>query len=339
MSLIDTSSVLTELDAVNALLNALGYLPVTTLEPSTSPLPPEAVTVMNTLARERVAMNNEGYICSLSEKVTLPLLDYEVQPEVIVPASGTDLLPTITFRYVRSVTMGVIAKTFYYHGIHNGKPIWFSYATDAEVVPAVYEAIQWTGTKWQYGYWDGEFYAPYAELTPTGSDYMYPPKGSSWEVTDTGLSRLAMEDAYVTWTSTAVVDSGDYGTVTVQEELRENRIKIPSNVLKVSAHWAFQRLTARGGWLYDLRKNSYVFDMSPDLDVVYDFSFEDLPPSARGYIVTSAGASLAMTLAGGDTQLRDDFRTQMSTYFGQIIGEDIASANCTFLQGTNYTFQ
>ena len=108
MAYINLNEILTELDAVNAILDALGYLPVTTLTAGATPLPPEVVTVQKVLARERVSLQSGKWSFNKFEKIQLPISDGTPEGEEVgdIPLADNVINVTPTYPYEKYVVRG-----------------------------------------------------------------------------------------------------------------------------------------------------------------------------------------------------------------------------------------
>lgn len=81
---------------------------------------------------------------------------------------------------------------------------------------------------------------------------------------------------------------------TLTPDASDSSIVVPSGALDVDASAASRNVVMRRHpvrdqlALYDADEQSFDFDEPVDVDIVWGFQFEDLPPPARSYIATAA---------------------------------------------------
>lgn len=85
---------------------------------------------------------------------------------------------------------------------------------------------------------------------------------------------------------------------------------LPSNTLKVDAslEYRYKNVTMRGLKLYDVEEHTLIFTEDMDVDLITGQAWDDLPQSAREYIVSAAGLEFVDTDVG--SELRHVFTKQ-----------------------------
>jgi hypothetical protein len=84
-------------------------------------------------------------------------------------------------------------------------------------------------------------------------------------------------------------------------------IFLPPNCLRADEIWSgsWQREVAlRGSRLYDKMNHTYVFSSAVSADIVFALDWEELPESARQYIMMLAAREFQTTQLGSDSQYR-----------------------------------
>lgn len=81
-----------------------------------------------------------------------------------------------------------------------------------------------------------------------------------------------------------------------------NKVPVGSDVLRVDTYGehAYIPVTKRGGFLFNLEDNTFVWDKNPKCTLIYFLSFTDLPESARVYITIRAARMFQRTEIGED---------------------------------------
>lgn len=86
----------------------------------------------------------------------------------------------------------------------------------------------------------------------------------------------------------------------------EGAIALPSALLKYTPVWLERHIVERQRKLYDTKAHSFVFPQGTAVkgDVVWLFSFEELPQAARTYIHRKAGRAFQIGAVGSDLLYR-----------------------------------
>lgn len=83
-------------------------------------------------------------------------------------------------------------------------------------------------------------------------------------------------------------------------------IQIPNNMISLDLSKNFQNekydSVQRNGYLYDRRGHNYVWDYTPQCDVIWELIWDDLPMPIREYIVSKAAAITSQRLVGDPGQ-------------------------------------
>lgn len=76
---------------------------------------------------------------------------------------------------------------------------------------------------------------------------------------------------------------------------QDGKIPVGNDVLEIDSYGSDKStdVTRRGGFLYNLSDNTFVFAGSIKVELIRFLSFEDIPESARTYIVIKAGREFA----------------------------------------------
>ena len=86
------------------------------------------------------------------------------------------------------------------------------------------------------------------------------------------------------------------------ERNTDNKIPIPNNMLRVDINDGqiakFQDPIKRQGFLYDKVKHTYIWDQDLTADIVWWFTFEDLPSVFKRYATYKAGTRAATQMIG-----------------------------------------
>lgn len=87
-----------------------------------------------------------------------------------------------------------------------------------------------------------------------------------------------------------------------------DEIVIPSNVLQVKLSNNVQNsnydAVQRDGRLYDRLNHTYKWTYNPDVDVIWEINFEDVPSPVRSYITSKAATSCCYRLIGDTDQYK-----------------------------------
>lgn len=127
----------------------------------------------------------------------------------------------------------------------------------------------------------------------------------------TGLLDVDNARAVLDETSRTVQDNGGEGwhfnSETNYPLVRniDGKIAVPPSALKIDTTARFQYsydVVQRGDFLYNKKTRSDVFDQDIEVDVVWLFSFEQLPEAARRYIMIRAARVFQARQLGSDTQ-------------------------------------
>lgn len=83
-----------------------------------------------------------------------------------------------------------------------------------------------------------------------------------------------------------------------------NRLAVPPNALRIDAtdEYAHLKVVQRGAYLYSKDERSFTFDEDIEVNVVWFFPWNDLPESARRYILIRAARVFQARQLGSDTQ-------------------------------------
>jgi hypothetical protein len=84
----------------------------------------------------------------------------------------------------------------------------------------------------------------------------------------------------------------------------DGKIKVPTNTLSVDTTKSFSQydIVRRSAGLYDKATRTYVFDRDIEVDIVFLVEWEDLPESARQYIMITAARIFQARQLGSETQ-------------------------------------
>ena len=119
-----------------------------------------------------------------------------------------------------------------------------------------------------------------------------------------------------------------------------NKVPLPTNCVKIDANKAYRYLnyTIRNGFLYDMEKDTDVFDSAPSsVDLVLIQQFEHLPEYARRYITMKASRRFASRFIGDSqiTKLIGQDENEALMAFHQA---DSQEADVNMLNGDSNTF-
>ena len=110
-------------------------------------------------------------------------------------------------------------------------------------------------------------------------------------------------------------------------------ITIPNNYLRYDLHGPHDKtmdLVRRNGKLYDLVDHTDEFDNNLDLDIVYLYAFEDVPPVFQRYIIARAASRAAAQLIA-NPQLVQLLKTEESVARASIINYECEQGDHSFL--------
>lgn len=86
----------------------------------------------------------------------------------------------------------------------------------------------------------------------------------------------------------------------------DGKIAYPATALKIKPTARYRDkgydVVQRGDFLYNLKTRSFVFDADIEVEVVWLFTFEELPEAVRHYIVVCASRVFQARQLGSDTQ-------------------------------------
>ena len=99
-------------------------------------------------------------------------------------------------------------------------------------------------------------------------------------------------------------------------------IRIPQNTLSVDALDPYRNITQRGGALYDVDNNTYVFCQPVKCRLVISLPFDCLPQHAKQYIMARAGRRYAERFLGADnyTAFSQSYEAECTRLFKRIEG-------------------
>jgi hypothetical protein len=112
-----------------------------------------------------------------------------------------------------------------------------------------------------------------------------------------------------------------------------SKISVPDNVLKFDTTEKFRYgydVVQRGGFLYNKKTRSFVFDKDIEVDVVWLFTFEDIPEAARRYIMIRAARIFQARQLGSDTQYKFSADEEMKAQSG-LMGYEGETGDYNFL--------
>lgn len=80
-------------------------------------------------------------------------------------------------------------------------------------------------------------------------------------------------------------------------------VSVPPNTVSVKASLmnSVQDITVRGGRLYDRERHTFLFTQTQYVEIVLMLPFDDLPETARRYILVRAGRIFQDRIVGSDT--------------------------------------
>ena len=98
-----------------------------------------------------------------------------------------------------------------------------------------------------------------------------------------------------------------------------DNISLPSNTLQVDT-LSLKRdynsdIIERDGRLYDRTKNTFDFDASVKVNIVYFFDFEQIPEYARNYITLRAGRKFQENILGSAEMTQLQFKDEQQALF------------------------
>jgi hypothetical protein len=83
----------------------------------------------------------------------------------------------------------------------------------------------------------------------------------------------------------------------------DTKIPVPSNVLHITtsgSHKYTYNVVERGGYLYDVKDQTFLFDEALDCRVVWFLDFTDIPEAARRYITIIAARAAQERMLGSE---------------------------------------
>ena len=91
--------------------------------------------------------------------------------------------------------------------------------------------------------------------------------------------------------------------VTLAREVGTNKIPVANNVVSVDADTdSAVDVIFKAGYLYDLKNNTDVFDHDVVAEIKYYFAFDELPETARRFIMISAARKFQVRYLGSENQ-------------------------------------
>jgi hypothetical protein len=125
-----------------------------------------------------------------------------------------------------------------------------------------------------------------------------------------------------------------------QHELTPNsgdNIIVPANAIRIDTDRSdiSENVTVRGNKLYNLTKNTYIFENALEVTFVVYLDFPDLPASARDYITKLAARRFQERMLGATTltQFQQD---DLARSYAELVREDIKLGDYNALRD-NYT--
>lgn len=99
-------------------------------------------------------------------------------------------------------------------------------------------------------------------------------------------------------------------------------IRLPENILSVDAVDPYHRVVQRGGALYDVDRNTFVFCNAVRCRLVMSVPFECLPQHAKLYVMARAGRRFTERFLGADnySQFSQVYEAEITRLFRRIEG-------------------
>lgn len=112
-------------------------------------------------------------------------------------------------------------------------------------------------------------------------------------------------------------------------------IQLPANTLKADTVGASESIDAviRGQRLYDRVNHTYVFSGPVTVELVSALSFEELPESARQYVMISAGRTFVEGVVGSDTLSAFTRRAEQLAW-AALMSEEGENGDYNYLTGS-----
>lgn len=124
----------------------------------------------------------------------------------------------------------------------------------------------------------------------------------------------------------------EYG-VTLTPDANTKEIKPGVAVARCDAEYRGRKVVLRGPRLYDLDNRTYQFDREVTCEVVYWLDYDELPESARQYIMVSAARKLILRADPNAINYRFTREDEVEAK-ARFMEENEETADRTFLQGT-----
>lgn len=115
-------------------------------------------------------------------------------------------------------------------------------------------------------------------------------------------------------------------------------IPVPANALRVDATDQKLDLVVRAGKLYDKATHSFQFEAPVEVDIVWGFPFDDLPPTVQHYVALRASRRFLREHLGAssaDVQLANDEQAA----FMRMQDSDGVNADYNMLEGNPETLR
>lgn len=95
----------------------------------------------------------------------------------------------------------------------------------------------------------------------------------------------------------------EWREVTLQRTVGTNKIPVASNIIAIDADSdPAVDVIFKAGFLYDLKNNTDVFDHDVVCEVKYYFAYDELPETARRYIMVQAARKFQVRYLGSENQ-------------------------------------
>lgn len=147
----------------------------------------------------------------------------------------------------------------------------------------------------------------------------------------TGLSESRLAQLQLERTSRDVQRKGWYFNTEPRFKVIPNNkgeVQLPRNTLK--ADTGTQRFQARGRFLYDTLKSTYRFESAVTVSIVKGLSWEEMPESAKIYIVAKASRIFQNDFLGSENLAQFHMRDEAEA-LAQLEAEELEAGNYSLM--------
>jgi hypothetical protein len=154
-------------------------------------------------------------------------------------------------------------------------------------------------------------------------------------IPDSGLSEAVLAKDTVLEVSREIQALGLHCNTDIRYKLTPDTqgfITVPTNVLKIDAHYRDEDYVIRGSRLYDRTNQTFIFTKPVEVDIVWLLDFEELPEVVRRY-VTIRAARLFQKRVVGSEGLHGLSEEDEQRAYAAVMQEEILTEDANFLEG------